>query len=386
MTIMRTDNSVHPSLNRSWVEINLDAVMENVRKFKNLVGSNVEIMHAVKANGYGHGAVEISRAALSAGASRLGVGNCHEGEELRASGIAAPIQVLGALLPEEVEDAVEANLTLSIHDIDIARLISLAAVRQEKQTKVHIKIDTGMGRLGILPEDIEETLAEIKTFPGLDIEGIFTHFSEAEDKEYSLSQISLFSEVTERLAKKGFNFFLKHAANTTAAVLFPQSHYDMIRPGIGIYGMHSLSRLNREFPLRPVLTWRCLVVQIKDYPEGCFLGYNRTFKTKRRSRVAILPIGYADGYRRGFSNKADVLIAGKRCPVIGSVSMDYTMVDVTELDENNICVGSTATLLGQDNEENISAEELSSLLPDAIPYEITSCIGDRVGGMFVRDN
>ncbi|MHC4870729.1 MAG: alanine racemase, partial [Planctomycetota bacterium] len=376
---MKIDNTTHPSLNRSWVDIDLDAVCLNTASFRKLVGSDVEIMHAVKANGYGHGAVEVAKAALSAGVNRLGVGNCQEGEELRSGSIAAPIQVLGALLPEEVEYAVEFNLTPSIHNLEIARLISLAAVRQEKTVKAHIKVDTGMGRLGILPDKIAEILAEINDYPALEIDGIFTHFSEAEDEKFCLEQIESFSNIINVLEGKGFKFAVKHAANTTAAVLYPQSHFDMIRPGIGIYGVHNLPEFDEKFPLQPVLSWRCLVVQVKDYPQGSFLGYSRTFKTERNSRIAILPIGYADGYRRGFSNKADVIISGERCPVVGSVSMDYTMVDVTDLAEDKVKVGSTVTLLGQDRGKIITANELAGLLGDAIPYEITSCIGDRVG-------
>jgi len=372
----------HPSLHRTWVEVDLDAIEANLHAFQALVGPQTRILAPVKADAYGHGAVPTARALLRAGAARLAVATAAEGAELRQGGIAAPIQVLGALLPEEVEEAVAHGLTLSLHELDLARLASLAAADLNRTASVHLKIDTGMGRLGILPADAGRAAAEIARYPHLRLEGVFMHFAEAADEAYSREQIRRFEEALAVLDAAGVQGLLRHAANSTAAILYPESRYDFIRPGLGLYGMHDPAWTADRLPLRPALTWKCLVIQVKDYPPGHSLGYNRTFTTTRPTRVAVLPLGYADGYQRAYSNRADVLIHGRRARVVGMVSMDYAMADVTGLD--NVTVGTDVTLLGADGDERIPAEELAALGGDVIPYEITTRIGPRVGRCHVR--
>ncbi|MCX7933876.1 MAG: alanine racemase, partial [Planctomycetota bacterium] len=366
----------HPSHHRCWVEIDLNAIAENVRRFRQAVGPTVEVMCCLKANAYGHGAKEVAPAVLAAGAQRLAVATCEEGEELRAAGISAPLHILGASLPEEVEPAVARDLVLSIHEIGMARIISLEARRQNKIASVHLKIDTGMGRLGILPADAPAAAQEIARFPNLRLEGVFMHFAEAGDEAYSRHQLGQFQEALRHLAEAGVRVPLRHAANSVASILYPEARFDLIRPGAGIYGYHSPAWVGKRFPLVPALSWKCLVVQIKDYPEGSHLGYNRTFTTRRPTRVAVLPVGYADGYARAISNRGWVLIRGRRAPVVGMISMDYTMVDVTELPE--VEVGSVATLLGRDDSERLTAEEVAEFA-DTIPYCVTTGIGRRPG-------
>ena len=366
----------HPSLHRSWVEVDLAAVADNVRAFRRLVGPGRLLMHCLKADAYGHGAERVAGAVLACGADRLAVATCLEGQRLREAGIGVPIQVVGAAFPEEVRMAVKYGLTLSLHDMDIARLASLEALRAGRTASVHVKIDTGMGRLGVLPENAAGAAIEILALPGLRFEGVFMHFADAADEAYSRWQLRRFDHACSRLERAGVAGFIRHAASSTAAVLYPESHYDMVRIGAGTYGYLSPAWAGDHFPLAPALAWKSAVIQIKDYPPGANLGYNRTFTTRRPTRVAVLPVGYADGYRRECSNRARVLIGGRRAPVVGMISMDYSLADITELD--GVAVGSEVTLLGRDRGDRISAEELAEW-SGTIPYCITCGIGDRVG-------
>lgn len=369
----------HPSLHRTWVEIDPAAIRDNVRAFRRLVGPDRMIMPSVKANAYGHGAAAAARAALDGGADRLAVATCLEGQRLRESGIGVPIQVLGASFPEEVATCVRFNLTMSLHELYIARLASLAAVKAGTTIPVQFKIDTGMGRLGILPENAVQAATEVALLPGIRFEGVFMHFADASDVAYSRWQLERFRQASAYLEAAGIGGFMRHAAGSSAAVMFADSWFDMIRPGAAIYGYLSPAWLRDGFTLRQAMAWRSSVIQVKDYPPGSNLGYNRTFTTRRPSRVAVLPVGYADGYRREFSNRAWVLIRGRRAPVVGMVSMDYSMVDVTDLE--GVDVGSIVTLLGQDGHDRITAEELAEW-GATIPYCVTTGIGDRVGRLY----
>ncbi len=370
----------HPSYNRSWIEINLKNIAKNIKNLKAFIHNDVEILHVIKANGYGHGTTEVAKTVIGAGASRLGVTNCLEGEELRKEGITSPIIILGVLLPEEVETAIANDLTISIHNEDNAILASLAGVRQKKKVKIHLKIDTGMSRLGIMPTDALPILHKISKFPNLEIEGIFTHLAEAKNLDYTTGQLNLFIETIKNLEKNGYTFALKHTANSEASIGNPKSWFSLIRPGIATYGINNT---NTQLSLKPALAWKSSIVQIKEYPKNTFLGYNRTFKTERYSKIAILPLGYADGYRRELSNKSSVLIDGKRCRVVGAVSMDTIMVDITDIKNDSVTIGSIATLIGTDKNESITVNELTDMLHDTIPYEILCGISSRVGVRFI---
>lgn len=380
---MSANRLAHPSHHRTWVEIDLGALADNIRYFRRLVGPERMIMPAVKADAYGHGAVEAARAALSGGADRLAVATCLEGQILREAGIGVPIQILGACLPEEIRLAVKYNLIVSLHEMEIARQIALEAMRVEKTVSVHVKIDTGMGRLGILPEDAPKVAAEIASLPGMRLDGVFMHFAEAGDEAYSLHQLRRFEAACRALREAGVEGFIRHAANSAATVSFPASWYDLVRPGAGIYGYLDPAWLRPEAHLTPVMSWRSAVIQIKDYPPGSNLGYNRSFVTRRPTRVAVLPVGYADGYRREFSNRAQVLIRGRRAPVVGVVSMDYIMADVTEFGQ--LDMGTVATLLGRDRDACIMPEELAQW-GDTIPYCLTTQLGRRVARLYCNNS
>ena len=373
-------NLPHPTLHRSWVEIDLAAITDNVRAFLSLPGVK-SVMPAIKADAYGHGALETARAALAGGASRLAVATCLEGQRLREGGIGVPIQILGACLPEEVRVAVKYNLTVSLHETYIADLVSIEAAKARTTIPIQFKIDTGMGRLGILPEKVVETARHVHSLPGLSFEGVFMHFADAADIEYSRWQLSRFASACRMLDGAGVTGFTRHAANSSGAVLHPEARFDLIRPGAGIYGYLSPDVLESRLPLAQAMSWHSTVIQIKDYPPGANLGYNRSFTTRRPTRVAVLPTGYADGYRRENSNRAMVLIRGMRCPVVGIVSMDYMMADVTEIDD--LEVGAKATLLGENRGERIGTSELA-IWSGTIPYCITTGVGARPGRLYIN--
>ncbi len=366
----------HPTLHRSWVEIDLQAVVDNLRFFRRFIGPKPLLMPAVKADAYGHGAVPIAKAAIAGGANRLAVATALEGQTLREAGIGLPIQILGATLPEEVNLAVRYNLILSVHDLYIARLAALAAHRENRAVPIHLKIDSGMGRLGILPENAVAAAAEIAAYPGIHLEGVFMHFADPADISYSRWQIDEFNRACRDLEQAGVKSFLRHASSSGAILLHPDAHFDMVRPGCGMYGYLSPGWLGQEHRLAPVMAWKSTVIQIKDYPPGRNLGYSRTYTTRRPTRVAVLPVGYADGFRREFSNRGYVLVRGHRAPVVGMVSMDYSIVDVTEIPD--LEVGATATLLGSDQGSIINAEEMAEW-GKTIPYCLTTGIGNRVG-------
>lgn len=370
----------HPSYHRSWVEVDLDAIRDNARAFRRLAGPTVGLMPEVKADAYGHGAIAVARVLLEEGCARLAVATVLEGEELRAAGIAAPVHILGASLPEEIAPALRNDLTLSLHDMGLAELISLEASRCEKVANVHLKVDTGMGRLGVLPENVVEAARTIISLPGLELEGVFMHFADAADAPYSLFQLDQFKKAIHALEEAGIHVPIRHAASSIASILYKDAHFDLIRPGAGIYGFHSPGWVGEQFAVTPAMSWRCVVIQVKDYPVGLSLGYNRTFTTRRPTRIAVLPVGYADGYMIGFSNHASVLIHGHRAPVVGMISMDYAMADVTGM--SGVKVGTEVTLIGEDGNDRITVEELAAW-GGTIPYTITTCLGRRPGRCYV---
>ena len=373
---MNKDHLNHPSYQRSWVEVDLTAIKENLIRFGDLVGGTEYIMPAVKADAYGHGAIAISRVALDAGCKRLAVATVLEGEELRVAGINTDIQILGSSLPDEIPLALQYNMILSIHEVGAISVINTEAGKLGVKARVHLKVDTGMGRLGILPENILFAARSIDAMPNLVLEGLFMHFADSSDEPYSFSQLSHFNKAISILEDVGIDIPVKHAASSIGAILYKDAHFDLIRPGAGIYGFHSPTWMRDSFPLIPAMSWHSVVIQVKDYPPGLSLGYNRTFITRRPSRIAVLPIGYADGYLRSFSNHVDVLINGARAPIVGMISMDYSMADITEIED--VKIGTDVTLIGKDGAEEITVEELADNA-NTIPYIITTCLGRRPG-------
>jgi len=366
----------------SKATVDLTAYGRNIAAVRALIPQGCAIMAVVKANAYGHGLERIAEAACAEGVDMLGVATVEEGVTLRKSGIRAPILVLVQVPEDALGDVIEHNLRLLISEVKtVARLGELAR-RANKVVPIHCKVDSGMGRQGFLLEDALREMRFLTRVSHVDIEGVATHFPDAERAEdpFTLNQIKIFKHFVKELGKEGIPFEMVHAANSAAVVNYPSSAFDMVRPGLMTYGVWPTEEPPAQPALSPVLKWTTRIALIKELPGGRSVGYGRTYITQAPARTAVLPVGYADGYRLAFSNRAQVLIRGQRCPVIGRVSMDQTVVDVTEVPM--ACVGDVATLIGDDGSERVTAVELAAHA-DSIPYEILTGIGARVQREYV---
>lgn len=368
----------------NYAAINLDAVGHNIRQIKQLVGKNVEIFAVVKANAYGHGALQVSRAALENGASRLAVNRVIEGVELRKGQISAPVLIMGYSPAYEAKMIVENNLTASVQNIETVKALSYHASQLNKTARIHLKIDTGMGRYGLMPDEVVKFLVSISKLPALEIEGIFTHFSSAseQDKTYSRRQFTIFLDVIEKARKAGFEFNIHHAANSASTLDMPEVHLDAVRPGIAIYGLNPYDDKKPPIPLSPALKLISHVARIKLLPSGSSISYGRTYTTYRKTSVALIPIGYGDGYHRILSNKGKVLIRGKSASILGRVCMDQFVVDISDIE--GVSQDDEVVLIGEQSGKNISAEELA-VLADTINYEITTGILPRIPRVYLSE-
>lgn len=359
--------------------INLSKLDRNIRNLKRLLKPSTELMAVVKGDAYGHGAVGVAHQALVSGASWLGVAIPEEGAELREAGITAPILVLGGIDEAQVKTVVEYDLTQCVFSLEIARLLNYEAQRLNKKIAVHLKVDTGMGRIGLSDiESIKEFCLEVKSFSHLKLEGIFTHFASAdeEDKSFTNQQIKRFLNVLDVLRSYGVNFKWIHAANSAAIIDCPDAHFNLVRAGIAMYGYYPSAAVKRSLVhLEPILQWETKVVYVKNINKGDSVSYGRTFIAEGPRRIATLPVGYADGYSRLLSNKGWVLIDGQRAPVVGVVCMDQVMVDVTHIPD--VKPGDTAVLIGTQGGETISAEDIANLC-GTISYEVLTGIGQRI--------
>ncbi|GAB4256591.1 alanine racemase [Deferrisoma sp.] len=357
--------------------IDLGAVVHNVRALGALTPAGTAFMAVVKADAYGHGAVPVARAARDAGASWFGVALLEEALELRGAGLSEPVLVLGAVPASAAPAAVGAGVRLALFDPDLARALDAAARGRGRPARVHLKIDTGMGRVGVRPEDLPAFLDLLGTLPGVEVEGVFTHFATADETDLSFArnQLERFHRCLELLSHRGVRPRIRHAANTAGILALPESHLDLVRAGIGLYGIYPSDEVVRSADLRPVLRWTTRIAHLKDVPPGTPLSYGRTHVTPGPRRIATLPVGYGDGYPRLLSNRGAVLVRGRRAPVVGRVCMDMILVDVTEVPGAE--PGDEVVLLGRQGEEEIPADELARLT-GTIPYEITCNVGKRV--------
>lgn len=362
-----------------WIDLDGDAPDWNVRQLRRCAGVEVLFCAVVKSNAYGHGVREIS--GLLPSADWLAVNSLEEGLELRGFGEARPVLVLGHVPLERAGEAIEADLRLTVYNRESLDALSRAA-SGGRNAFVHLKIETGTGRQGVLPAEALSFAKYAASRPGISLEGVSTHFANIEDTlnhGYAESQLRIFRAVIDDLSAEGIRPPIVHSACTAASILFPETHYRMVRAGIGVYGMWpsretwlSASTSGRQVPeLHPVLSWKTRIVQIKDLPEGSFVGYGCSYRTTRSSRIAVLPVGYADGYDRALGNSAHVLIRGRRAPVVGRICMNLTMVDVTDVDSPEL--EDEVTLLGRDGGECITAETLASWA-GTINYEIVTRI------------
>ncbi len=356
-------------------EISLGAISSNLDKVRLKVGKR-KILAVIKASAYGHGAVPVAKILISKGVDMFGVATVGEGIELRAAGITHPIVVLSGIAHDEIDELLNYNLAPVVYNLSIAKYISGESRKRNKITDVHIKVDTGMGRLGIIAEESINVIKEISELEGLRLEGIMTHFADADlsDKEYARFQLKRFNDAIDGLKKFGINIPLVHAANSAAILTFEQSYFDMVRPGIMLYGYPPSDHIDNA-GLIPALTLKTKILALKRVPAGTPISYGRTFVTKRDSVISMLPIGYADGYSRMLSNKGEVLVRGKRVPVVGRVCMDMTMADVTDIPDAD--EADEVVLIGKQGREYITAEDLAKKV-GTIPYEILCSISSRV--------
>ena len=373
-------------LGPTWTEVNLDAIAQNVRNIKKLIGEKKELMAVVKGNAYGHDILEITSVVLNNGATRLAVARLEEGIFLRKAGITVPILVLGLTLEQQVELLVSYNITPTVCKYETIEKLSKFAVKEDKTVKVHIKVDTGMGRIGILPHDSLRFIKRIRALKNVEIEGIFTHFSIADekDKTYTEKQFRKFMEVLTVLEKEGIRIPVNHVGNSATLLDLPHMWLDLVRPGISIYGLYPSTEVQKTIKLIPAHSFRTRIVFLKELSAGEYISYGRTYTTtKRRTKVASLPVGYADGYNRLLSNQGQALVRGKRVSVIGRVCMDQTMIDVTDLPQ--VEVGDEVVLWGRQGQEEITVEEIAEKI-GTINYEIVHLPDKkRVPKLFIKD-
>ena len=357
--------------------IDHEALRSNLRQIRDKVGSCVKILCMVKANGYGHGATEISPTLARAGADAFGVATLEEAVQLREAGIQAPLIVLAGVFPAQLDTFVEYKLTPVVHDLISLKALDRESSRRQVQLKVHLKVDTGMGRLGFLAAEADQWIAAIKQAESLHIQGVFSHFSHAESVQgdYTQKQLEIFKRVLGQLRSAGVIPDLVHLANSAATITLPAAYFDMVRPGLMLYGVYPSPNMKEQINLKPVLSWKTKILQLKNVPSGTSVSYGQTYVTERESLIATLPIGYADGYPRFLSNRGEALVRGQRARIAGRVCMDLTMIDVTDI--RNVRQGDEVVLLGRQGGAEISADEIAAWA-NTISYEILTSIGTRV--------
>lgn len=365
----------------AWAEINLKALAHNYREIKNHIAPDVKLCAVVKANAYGHGAVAAARVAERAGADYLAVATLSEGIELREAGFTMPILLLGLVLPTSASEIVHYDLTQVVCDMELAKALSVAAARQNKTVKVHLKVDTGMGRIGVRVDEIGMLAKNIADLPNVEIEGMFSHFAAADskDKTYTDKQLNLFKQAISAVENNGIKLKLRHIAESAAILEIPEAHFDMVRAGVIQYGLWPSDEVQHTIDLQPVMQLKAQVVWLKKIKKGESIGYGRAFCAARDSVIATLPIGYADGYIRAYGRAhGEVEINGYRAPIAGRVCMDQVMIDVTDIP--SVKCGDVATLFGG----KISIDEAAAWL-DTINYEIPCMITARVPRVYVED-
>lgn len=372
--------------NRAWVEINLDHIEHNVKAIANRVGKMTEIMAVVKADAYGHGVFETVTTLLESGASRLAVSMLDEAIQLREIGVHVPILVLSYTEPMRAEEIIEYNITQTVFSHDLALALSKAAVKLGKQARIHIKIDTGMTRVGFQPgySAVKDVVA-ISKLPGVVIEGLFSHFASADEtgRDYTLLQYERFESIIQELNRIGILIPVKHIGNSATIMQYPNLDLDMVRPGIILYGLYPSDEVDRSvLNLKPAMTFKARVVLVKDVEPGSPISYGRTFVTRRKSRIATIPIGYADGYSRLLSNRGRVLIHGEYAPVVGRICMDQCMVDVTDIPVE-VKTGDEAVVFGKQGKREITVDEIAKL-SQTVNYEVVCLIGKRVPRVYLK--
>ncbi len=385
---MNSPNAPSPLEPQSRVQVDLSTFGRNVRILKRLIPTGTRFCAVVKANAYGHGGIQCAKTALENGASFLAVVRISEAVAMRNAGITAPILLLGEALPEQVSFLTSHGIRASVADIQTARALSAAAQALNTTLKIHIKLDTGMGRLGFLhPGMVTQSPGEaagivqagrISGLKGLDVEGAYTHFAKADiiDKTHVKGQLARFNEMIAMLADMGIHPEIRHAANSAAVLELPEAHFDMVRPGVAMYGMSPSDEVDiTRHKLAPIMSITAKVIYVKAVPENFSVSYGCTHVTTAPTVIATVPIGYADGYSRLLSNQGHMLVKGKKAPITGRVTMDFTMIDVGHIPGVN--PGDDVTILGTQGNERITADDIAGLT-GTINYEVTTGLTGRM--------
>ncbi len=366
----------------TWAEVDLDRFAANLAVITAQIGPGHEILLVVKADAYGHGAVEIARAAEREGVQHFGVATLHEGIQLRQAGCRLPIVVLSPLLPSEIGDSVEHQLDPSIADLAFGRAYSAAAERVGRPLRFHVEIDTGMGRAGVRDAESDAFIAALCALPGLRLASVYTHFpdADADDLEFSHAQVARFHAALERLAARGITPPRLHASNSAGTLNLPDARFDWVRVGLIAYG-HQPPHARVALPFAPVMAFKSRLVQVRELPAGSPVSYGRSFVTQRPSRIGVVAAGYGHGLSWLLSNRGHMLVGGERVPIVGRVTMDLTMVDITGVP--SAAVGDEVVLFGEQGGASIPLEEVAAW-SETLPYEIMCTIGKRVARIYVR--
>ena len=372
-------------LGSTWIEINLDSVKQNIKNIKNCIDKQAQIMGVVKGNAYGHDSVEVSKTLIEQGVEQLAVARIEEAIVLRKNSINVPILVLSVSLKEQLSLYLDYNVMPTISNIETAKKFDEIASRYRKKLKVHLKIETGMGRLGIMPEVAFCSLKKIKAMDNIDVQGIYTHFSTADEdnKEYTNDQFKIFGNVMDQIKRNNINIPFFHVANSGTILDLPNMWLDIIRPGCIIYGLYPSNEVSKTIQLYPALSFKSRIAFIKKLEPNKYIGYGRTYKTKRSTLIATLPVGYADGYSRLLSNRGKVLLSGFEAPVIGRVCMDQMMIDITDVPKANI--GDEVVLWGKQMGKTIAVEDIAELLNTIVDEVVHLTDKSRVAKLFIKD-
>lgn len=368
---------------RAWAEIDLDAVANNIREIRRITSPDSKIMGVVKADGYGHGFVEVTKTILNNGADYLAVATLEEAVQLRKRKFDVPILILGATEDAGADDLVEYNVMPTVFTYDFARVLSQSAVKKGRIAKIHIKLDTGMSRIGFLccEESVEEII-KISQLDNIEIEGIFSHLScsDEKDRTYTQMQFEKFKDMCERLEKRGLKIPIKHICNSAGIMMYPEMHLDMVRPGIIIYGLYPSDEVDKsKLRLKPAMTLKAKITMVKEVDAGVGVSYGKTYITDKKTKIATVSIGYADGYIRLLSGKAKMMYGEECVDVIGRICMDQCMIDVTNV--HNISIGDEVIIFGS---EKITADTVAGWL-GAVNYEIVCMIGRRIPRIYIKD-
>ena len=379
-----------------WAEVDLQAYAHNIKNLRRITRPAARLMAVVKANGYGHGAIEVSREALQNGAEFLGVARINEAIQLREAGLQAPVLIFGYSPPNLAETLIDYDFTQTVYSRETAKALSEHASRKGEKIRIHIKADSGMGRLGLLlnglaagdshdipAQDPIRDVEAIARLPGLELDGIFTHFATADsaDKTYANRQLERFKDFINQLGRAGIEPPIIHAANSAALIDIPESHLDMVRPGIATYGLYPSEEVDQSnVDLKPVMTLKCRIIHLKNVPAGFNISYGITYQTQKSTTIATVPVGYADGFNRLMSSRGHMLLHGQRVPIVGRICMDLTMLDVGAL--SGVEIEDEVVIFGNQGYESITADELASSL-NTINYEIVTSITSRVPRVYL---